>query len=148
MAESSPCGIGGYTLFELIASLVVIAILSGVAILAFQSDSYKVQVDVERFIVNTRYLQEKAISEGTRCCITFLSKGYSATCNGNSVNFPDGTSVVTVHGSISAYCGSNAIKNLCFDYSGLPDCNRLTRIQVGSKKVLIYPQTGGVFEEK
>ena len=147
MAESTSTGVGGYTIVELIAVMVIISIIAVAIVLNLPSSAYKDKIDVEELITNTRYVQEKAMSEGIACCLHFRTREYYFTCANTSLEFANGESMVSVNSNITVKCGSNAVDKVCFDYTGSPVCSKTVVIQLGSEALKIYPSTGGVFEE-
>jgi len=138
----------GYSLVELIITMVVIGILSAIVIISLPNSSYKNQLDAEKLIVNIRYAQEKAMNEGKECCISFQGKKYSLSCNGKSVSFADGSSSVELNETASVQCGNETASTVCLSYTGSPECSKTVRIALGSKEIDIYPLTGGVFEKQ
>ncbi len=141
-------GLSGYTLIELIVTMVVIAVLAGIAIVSLPSSDYKSQVDAEKLIVNIRYAQEKAMSEGGTCCLVFQGNSYSLMCGNKPVPFADNTNTVNLNEAVSVKCGSEETTKVCVDYTGDPDCPNTVHIALGDKEIDIYPYTGGVFEKK
>ncbi len=93
----------GFTIIEIIATLVIMAIISAVAISIFSStDKYKLVSEVEILKTHLRYAQSRAMSDtvpwgivlngcsSTDCSYT-LQKNYAATSNLPNENSPTHT---------------------------------------------------------
>jgi len=125
----------GFTSFEIIAAILVIAIIGAIAIARFTAPSdYTVAAEVEIMKSNIRYAQFRALSDADTSLgvndatwgIAFSANSYTLQQNGSTatINFPGDDSAT--HNLPAGITVSASASPLTFDVWGSPGASNIT----------------------
>ena len=141
----------GFTLIELIITIVLVGILAVFVVPKIGFDTFKESADADRFLSNVRYAQHESMVTGQNWRIKIVSSSQYIVDNDSDDStlpqLPDGQNPVNVKTSIST-SGTNEI---FFDYLGRPInssgnlITTQTTISFQSVNVIIEPYSGGVY---
>ncbi len=155
---------GGFTLTELIVTVMVIAIISAIAVPRMGNDPVLLATQVDQLAGDIRYVQTLAMTQGQRYRINFTATGYTftqANAGGTPVPHPvtGSTSQIAWNSGVTislppANLGNNLV---AFDGQGVPYTDNVATSALGStatitlnksgapsQSVTITPQTGRV----
>lgn len=146
----------GFTLFELVTTIVIIGILATAATIVWPSDLMRINGQAQGLASDIRYLQMQAMARHEMLQINFTSNQYSltVTSSGAAVNFPaENNNTIVLENNITA---TASVNTLIFDSTGTPYTNSSTPLNSNatvtisssqdssSATVTITPETGYV----
>jgi prepilin-type N-terminal cleavage/methylation domain-containing protein len=134
------CNHNGFTLIEIAAVLVIIAILSTLAVKHMGSSGISMYGDADHLVADLRYAQSLAMSRGQDVTFTVTSGGWSL---GGVLHFADGETSRTTRPGVSIASGTTVV----FKYpDGTVDSDQTITLQRGSHSinVKVYGVTGYV----
>ena len=154
---------GGFTLIELVATLIVIGILAAaVAPRFFGSHGFEERGFYDETIAALRYAQKAAIAQRRMVCVTFAAKTVvltiastnpAANCDTN-LGGPNGQSPYTLDASASAsdtrfrnanVSFSSFPANLTLDSQGRPNAAASIQVSGHPRAITIAAETGYVY---
>jgi MSHA pilin protein MshC len=161
MPESNRFRSKGFTIAELVVTLVVIGVIAAIALPRTANDPLTLSAQVGQLSSAIRYAQSLAMTQGQRYRVNFSASGYSITLtNGTSVPdpFSGSTSTIAWNSGVTVTLPPSNLPNnlLAFDGLGIPytDSAATTALAAsaaitlsnsgGSQSVTIAPQTGRV----
>jgi MSHA pilin protein MshC len=146
----------GYTLIELVATLILVAIIALVAIPRGPDSTPSLAAQAEQLISDIRYVQSLAISRGVRHRLCLAAAGYTiaTTSCGTPIAHP-ATGNTTPIGFTGVTLSSSLPNDyVAFDTAGVPYSTdpgtaltgnatiTLTSNQGGSRAITVSPETG------
>ncbi len=145
--------IKGFTLVELIITLVLLGIIAAYVIPRISTQGIKDNAEAMAFISNVRFIQHKSMVEGGYFYIKLdedENKYFLYSPDDSLIDTPDGKNPVVVESRLT-YSGPIIDGKIYFNLWGQPESpkgklitDKIT-VSIGSYKVIIEPYSGGVY---
>jgi prepilin-type N-terminal cleavage/methylation domain-containing protein len=151
----NPAYVRGFTLIELVITLVILSILSYTVISRWSASTFDLQAAAEQLVADIRYTQMLAMTRGQRYRINFTASSYWISDRTNSATIPEpatNQATMALPGGISL--SPSGI--LVFDGNGIPYSDAAlpgttagdTTLSLGdgseTRQILINAETGRV----
>jgi len=147
----------GFSLLELVATLIIIALLSSAAISRWSASSFNLPAQAEQLIADIRYIQSLSMTRGQRFRINFSADRYSLSNRDNSSTLLHPATNLPESLLDNNIILSTSHNSLVFDGNGTPysdatlpgtalNSNATVTLTAGSESrtIQISPETGRV----
>lgn len=141
----------GFTVIEMVAVLIIVAILSAVAISRVAPDASNLRAEVNDLKAGLRYAQQMAIASDSTITfgITVTSNNYTLVRTGgagNQPNLPGESSPTHTFNGITATAGTFTFNEWGGLAAGSATATTLTRTGGGSRTINVISETGYAYE--
>lgn len=130
----------GFTLVELVMVIVIVGVLSAVAIVRFNPNSFKSAAVVGELAAAIRFAQEKSMSNtgATGYRVTISSSGYAVTQGGTSITHP----VTGQAGYTNSWSDATISPTGTIDFNGYGEPTLGAPLTFGGNQVVISATVG------
>jgi MSHA pilin protein MshC len=134
----------GFTLIEIISTLVIIGIISAVAVTIFSSlDKYKLTSEVEILKTHLRYAQSRAMSDTVSWGIVLSGDSYTLQRNGDPISNPSlPNENSATHNFQDGVTKTSGAPNVTFDIWGSSVAATVTLSAGSSQVIMVTANTG------
>lgn len=130
----------GFTLVEITAVLVILAIVGAVVLSRTASITRnKLAAEVDMLKGNLRYAQARAMNDDLAWEVTLTASGYGLFRDSTAQNLPEGSPSHSFASGVALTSGATTVS---FDSWGSPGPNDITLTLNGSEDILVTKNTG------